>query len=101
MDNTPVLITKDYIMNNRTKKGSWTRKQIQALGIEWPPRAGWINDVTGSYITQEKARQFEAKESAKKDMQFGNIKQGLKKLSHGHLMDIKRYIDLLLTKESK
>ena len=54
-----ILITKKFIMDSRTAQGSWTKKQIEALGLSWPTAKGWIKTLTGSYITQEQARAFE------------------------------------------
>ena len=52
-------VDKDWIDFNRTVKGAFTRKQIQALHIEWPPVKGWINEICGSMITFEQKKQFE------------------------------------------
>lgn len=51
-------VTKEFIMNNRTRNGAWTRAQVQALGIKWPPRHGWHNKLIGTEITEEQASQF-------------------------------------------
>jgi hypothetical protein len=55
----PVEITREYIMKHRTKRGSWTRVQVLALGINWPPHQGWIDEVIGNVLTAEQANQFE------------------------------------------
>jgi len=57
------VITKNWINFNRTAKGAFTRKQIQALYIEWPPVKGWINEICGSLITFDQKRQFEMSSS--------------------------------------
>ena len=57
-------VTRSYIMANRTNRGAWTRSQIEALGVEWPPRQGWIDRIVGTEISAEAARRFEAKEPA-------------------------------------
>lgn len=74
MNTNRVSISKDYIMKHRTKRGAWTRVQILALGIEWPPKAGWINDLEGNTISPEMAKQFEQGKvvTAKKDKQQSN-----------------------------
>ena len=53
-----MLITKEFLMNNRTIKGSWTRAQIEALGISWPPRSGWHEELIGSCISDRRASAF-------------------------------------------
>jgi len=52
-------ITRQFIMDNRTPRGSWTQAQIEALGIAWPPRQGWIDTVIGRELTEAQARQFQ------------------------------------------
>ena len=56
-----MILTKKYIMANRTDRGAWTRPQIEALGIEWPPRKGWIDRVIGNEISSENRLIFESK----------------------------------------
>ena len=53
-----MIITKQFIMDNRTAKGAWTKKQIEALGITYPPTKGWIQDVIGKRITEQKSGEF-------------------------------------------
>ncbi len=58
-------LTRQFIMDNRTPKGSWTRSQIEALGLKWPPLHGWIDTVIGKELTDEQVRVFSAKTPAK------------------------------------
>jgi hypothetical protein len=30
------------VMAIRTRRGAWTRKQLEALGVAWPPVKGWL-----------------------------------------------------------
>lgn len=53
-------ITRGWIMAHRTERGAWTEVQILALGIDWPPKRGWISRIVGSEITSEKAAEFMA-----------------------------------------
>lgn len=59
-------ITKKYILDNRTNRGSWTEPQLVALGAGWPPRKGWMRRVLGNPISDENARIFESKIGIKK-----------------------------------
>lgn len=61
-----MVVTKVWIMANRTPRGAWTKSQIQALGIDWPARRGWIEDVAGTEISEENKLIFELKEPVKK-----------------------------------
>ena len=52
-------VTRQFIMDNRTPRGAWTQAQIEALGIAWPPRTGWIDEVIGHEMTEMQVRQFQ------------------------------------------
>lgn len=54
-------LTRTYIMKHRTDKGAWTKPQIEALGIDWPPRKGWINRVINREIDADAQKVFESK----------------------------------------
>lgn len=60
VENAAMKVTRQFIMDNRTARGSWTRPQIEALGIEWPPTQGWMDRVIGLELTPEQAHQFKA-----------------------------------------
>ncbi len=53
------VITKDWIFNNRTKRGAWTKEQINAIGLKWPATSGWVDSVVGLAISSHDARRFE------------------------------------------
>ena len=40
-------VTLEEVLAKRTPRGSWTRRQIEEWGLEWPPTAGWIKRLTG------------------------------------------------------
>ena len=54
-----MVITKEYLLNNRTKKGGFTKAQLKALDIKWPPRQGWMDILIGSEISEEMRSKFE------------------------------------------
>lgn len=54
-------VTESWIMEFRTSKGAWTRKQLEAIGVAWPPRQGWKLRVEGSEITEDQRQQFESR----------------------------------------
>lgn len=58
LENVPMILTRKFIMDNRTERGSWTRAQVEAIGVEWPPRQGWIENVIGQEVPDEKAHLF-------------------------------------------
>jgi len=55
-----VLVTNEYINEFKTKRGAWTRAQIIALGLTWPPQHGWKNSIIGEVITGQQAEAFES-----------------------------------------
>lgn len=61
-----VVVTNQFIESGMSDVGGWTRKQIQALGIAWPPREGWKQRLEGVEIPDEDAARFlELKNSSK------------------------------------
>ena len=52
-------ITREWLFENQTEAGSWTQDQLECVGVEWPPREGWIARILGSEISAERARRFE------------------------------------------
>jgi hypothetical protein len=57
-----MIVSREWIEKNKTASGAWTRPQIRALGIDWPPTRGWINRVENKVISDENARIFELRE---------------------------------------
>ena len=53
-----VKLTRDFIFQNRTENGAWTYAQLEALGVVCPPQKGWIYDLEGKEISEERARLF-------------------------------------------
>jgi hypothetical protein len=58
-------ITREWLFMHRTHRGAWTRDQLEAIGVFWPPKAGWIERRIGKDIPDDAKRQFEAKLPAK------------------------------------
>lgn len=54
-----MVITREWLLNNRTESGSWTRAQLDAIDISWPPREGWMRLVTGTEINESQRQRFE------------------------------------------
>lgn len=53
-------ITNDWLMNNRTKNGGWTKKQFVILGLSWPQKSGWKGSLIGCSITNTDRVNFES-----------------------------------------
>ena len=102
MENTQHVITKEWLDSNRTAKGAFTRKQIQALGIKWPPRSGWMQSVIGEMITHEQARQFEGSKTEYaefKPLKYKKILKSIESLDEKQLKSIVQKIEQLLKTE--
>ncbi len=52
-------ITREWIIAHATPKGGYTRAQLEAIGVPWPPRTGWPDRVVGIEITEQQRRIFE------------------------------------------
>jgi len=61
-----MIVTRKWINDNKTKGGAWTKSQVNALGLPWPPLVGWARRLEGSVITDDKRKIFEAKIPAKR-----------------------------------
>jgi hypothetical protein len=54
------VVTRACIYAHRTRTGLFKSQQLAALGVEWPPRRGWLARVEGSVITQTDRLVFES-----------------------------------------
>lgn len=55
-------------MQHRTPKGAWTKVQLMALGLKWPPVHGWIKEVVGKELTERQFQQFTGKNPAQSEL---------------------------------
>lgn len=53
-----VRLTREFIHAAKSDAGGWNRKQLKVVGIDWPPRKGWIQRLEGVEISEEQARKF-------------------------------------------
>lgn len=52
-------ITNDWLMQHRTKKGGWTKRQFEILWLKWPMKKGWKKFVIGQHLTCDQQIAFE------------------------------------------
>ena len=96
MKETLFKVTRDWIIDNKTPAGAWTRYQIQALGLHWPPASGWIDEIEESLITSFQAREFEAGKhikSAVKGSDRKKIMVRVKRLNKHQLNQLGEFLD--------
>ena len=53
-----IPVTEEFLQTFRHTHNGWTKKQLGALGIAWPPKKGWKKLVLGKMITVEEAQVF-------------------------------------------
>jgi len=53
-----VTITSELIEAGASERGGWNRRQILALGIDWPLSNGWKSRAIGTVIDRSAAAQF-------------------------------------------
>lgn len=54
------LVTSDWVQKNKTLAGGWKAKQLALIGVNWPPRHGWIGSLYGRQITFAAKAEFES-----------------------------------------
>lgn len=57
-ENATIELTKDIIESARTPNGGFTKSQLAAIGIDWPPSRDWIEEVVGTKITPTQLEAF-------------------------------------------
>ena len=53
-----VLLTKQMIEEGISSKGGYNKKQLEILGVEWPPQKGWKSALVGTMISQKQYQDF-------------------------------------------
>ena len=44
---TEIIITNEYIENNKTANGGFSKDILKQWGIDWPPQKGWRKQLIG------------------------------------------------------
>lgn len=55
-----MIVTKDWIMANRTIDGGWTKEQLKILGLEEPLKKGWMDEVSGIVLCKASKKKLKA-----------------------------------------
>ena len=53
-----VMIDRPMVLAQRSARGGWSRRQLAALGIGWPPPRGWLSDLEGEMIDRDVWEEF-------------------------------------------
>lgn len=51
-------ITAEFLSNGASAANGYTRRQIELLGLCWPPSKGWKNAIIGTEISDQNADEF-------------------------------------------
>jgi hypothetical protein len=51
-------VTPKFITDGQSLRGGWTKRQLEILGLVWPPKPGWRQRVVGLEIADELAKEF-------------------------------------------
>lgn len=57
---TEHVVTLEWLKKHATARGGYTKAQMQALGLAWPPVAGWQKAAVGMVVPMDHAQKFEA-----------------------------------------
>ena len=47
-----MLITREWLEAHKTKDGGWTRQFLTSIGVSWPPKSGWAQEVIGRQLSE-------------------------------------------------
>lgn len=53
-----ILVTDQFIRENASDVGGWSKMQLHQLGVSWPPEKGWKEKIINTAISEEKAALF-------------------------------------------
>lgn len=57
-EETTIKLTRELIEEARTPNGGFTKSQLAAVGVDWPPAPDWIEQKEGMMITKSQLEQF-------------------------------------------
>ena len=63
-------VTREFILSGKSGAGGWTKRQLQILGVGWPPPKRWMKRVEGKTISDSAAKEFIALTGQKKRFRY-------------------------------
>lgn len=54
------VVTRSWLNTHKSLTKFWKPKQLAAIGVELPPRRGWLAKVEGTTISQKSLAIFES-----------------------------------------
>jgi hypothetical protein len=54
-------VTKQWVMTHSSGnlRGGWTKAQLEAISLSWPPPKGWLEALIGSMLEDDQRNEFE------------------------------------------
>lgn len=73
-----IQLTRQIIERAQTPNGGYTKNQLEAIGISWPPQEGWVEQKVGTFITPSQLEKFYCIEyvKTKSDNYFSSYSKG-------------------------
>ena len=53
-----ITLTPELIRLAQTSQGGFTQKQLEFLGIGWPPPSGWLRKLAGQRVPRARFDEF-------------------------------------------
>lgn len=53
-----IKITRDLLDSGRSSRGAWSKAQVVALGLAYPPKHGWPKRLVGEFLDESKVLEF-------------------------------------------
>lgn len=53
-----MLITEQVLKDAESINGAWSRKQLEIIGVKWPPPKGWKKKILGTEIEYSKIKKL-------------------------------------------
>lgn len=51
-------VTQEFLDKHKTKRGAYTKAQLELIGVSWPPKKGWKEKVIGRELTKQQEKEF-------------------------------------------
>ena len=55
-----MILTRELLHIAASDYVGWNRSQLDLLGVKWPPSKGWLSNLVGTYIDDDKWHQLMA-----------------------------------------
>lgn len=64
-----MLVNREILEQGKSKRGAWSRAQVEALGVKWPLTGGWKKALIGTEVSEDQVRRFIALKDVRRKCQ--------------------------------